>query len=161
MTKRERRAFRVRATRKQVRRSSEMVYENFIVGPRCSAVVFKVLSRRLRFASPRPGSGRGRGGGWRKKGLRILFFKRVKRAGGTPGFIKVVWHICSRRLLPSSADRPTPTTFPRIILFIISLKTRASSFERGLKGPRIKNRAKRSGPIHLASVYSCSSRAAD
>lgn len=51
------------ATRKQVRRSSEMVYENFIVGPRCSAVVFKVLSRRLRFASPRPGSGRAEGEG--------------------------------------------------------------------------------------------------
>lgn len=95
------------ATRREsrCRRSpSEMVYENFIVGPRCSAVVFKVLSRRLSVAGP------GESEGWRKKGLRILFFNRVKRDGererekeGTPGFIKVVWHICSRRLLPSSA----------------------------------------------------------
>lgn len=47
-----------------------MVYENFIVGPRCSAVVFKVLSRRLRFVSRAPPISRSVNAG---KGLGFYF----------------------------------------------------------------------------------------
>lgn len=97
-----------------------MVYDNFIVGPRCSATVFNILSRLqlpLDYTSTS------------EKELGFYFSTmrtRVKeqRGGGAPSdrFIKVVWHIRSPRLLPRSrVDNAPKRDAGYIILFIISL----------------------------------------
>jgi len=132
-----------------------MVYEDFIVGPRCSAVVFNVLSRRFQLPAARPSPARGR--------VRDFIFQLYTRARArkraataeppSNRFIKVVWHIRSPRLLP----RPRVGSPARGIYYFIyyfTLKPRRASpllAWRGIKADGHKVRKRGPFCITLAS----------
>jgi len=150
---------RTSSTLEQSRRSSRcitrtnMVYDDFIVGPRCSAVVFNVLSRRFQLPAARPSPARGR--------VRDFIFQlyaraRKRAAAAEPPsnrFIKVVWHIRSPRLLPRPrVGSPARGIYYFIYYFTLRLR-RASPFSarRGIKADGHKVRKRGSFCITLAS----------
>lgn len=101
------------------------VYDNFIVGPRCSTIVF------VHFIPPPPTPP------WLsldfRERVRILFFNYIclkdRRGRGTPSdrFIKVVWHIRSPRLLPRPRVDNARERETRDILFYLLFHFRTTS----------------------------------
>lgn len=103
-----------------------MVYDGFIVGPRCSAAVFNILSRRFQLPRLFPSTS--------EKELGFYFStihirKKSDGGGGAPSdrFIKVVWHICSPRLLPRPRVGNARERETRNILFYLLFHFKAAS----------------------------------
>lgn len=104
-----------------------MFYDNFIVGPRCSAAVFNILSRRFHLSRLSLDF---------RERVGILFFnynvhvrKRTTGRRGSPSdrFIKVVWHIRSPRLLPRPRVGNARERETRDILFYLLFHFKATS----------------------------------
>lgn len=88
-----------------------IVYDNFIGGPRCSAVVFNVLSHRWTPLPSRP----------LPRGLGFYFnYNQRVIPGRLDRFIKVVWHICFTILWPLTVVRVSRMALSIYIILLTS-----------------------------------------